>query len=146
MSRAGLAYRIAIVVVAGVLAACSSATEDSLSDEAASALQDHMAAVRSAVEAEDAAAAQEALDTLRSEAQAQAEAGEITEQRLSAIEIAVANASNFVDDLGEEAEPEEPEEPESEADPTPTPMPTPTPATATVEATPDADDDATDGG
>lgn len=156
MIHARLGRRIMIVVLAGVLAACSSSvTDESLSDEAAKVLQQHMAAVRAAVEAEDAAAADEALDALRREAQSQADAGEITEQRLTAIEQATVNASEFVDELAGEPAPEPEPEPEPEPDPTPTPTPmsTPTPATSTAEASSDGGEDAdeaegesTDGG
>lgn len=129
MIRARLGHRALIVVLVGVLAACSSTTDESLSDDAATALQEHMDAVRSAVEAEDAAAAEAALDALRREAQSQADAGEITEQRLTAIEQATVNASEFVDDMDEKPEPEtESEEPESDPDPTTTPE------TSTAEA------------
>lgn len=133
MSLRFVCSRLVLIVVAGLVVACSSAgTGESLTEDAADELQARMEAVRSAVEAEDPAAFQEALDALRREAQAQARAGEISEQRLNAIEVAIVNASNFAGELADE--PDQDPESEEEPDPTPTPMPSPTPATSTAEA------------
>lgn len=139
MSLRFVCSRLALIVVAGLVVACSSAgTGESLTEDAADVLQARMEAVRSAVEAEDPAAFQEALDALRREAQAQARAGEISEERLNAIEVATVNASNFAGELADEpdqgSESDQDPESEEEPDPTPTPMPSPTPATSTAEA------------
>lgn len=138
-----------IAVVAGLLAIGCAPAEDEgpISDEAAAVLRSHMDEVRTAVEAENPAGAEAALDELRRAAREQAGAEEITEQRLTAIEASAADALAFLDELTDEPEPEpEPEpqpesEPEPEPEPEPTPVSTPTPATSTAQAATDADDD-----
>lgn len=149
MSLRFVCSRLVVIVVAGLMVACSSSgTGESLTEDAADVLQARMEAVRSAVDDEDPAAFQEALDALRREAQAQARAGEISEQRLNAIEVATVNASNFAGELADEPDPDPDQDPgpdqdpesDEDPDPTPTPMPSPTPATSTAEAS------TTDGG
>ncbi|PSO50046.1 MAG: hypothetical protein BRC31_07900, partial [Actinobacteria bacterium QS_5_72_10] len=79
----------AVAAVALTAAACTGGDGEAISQPAADALQQHFAALRTAVDAEEADAAQEALNVLRREARSRADAGEIDDNRLTTIEAAI---------------------------------------------------------